>query len=82
MRAKISSKGQLVLPKDLRERRGMVEGAEVDVEEVQEGVLLKLVRGPEGASLGDLVGCTGYRGGRKSLEDMEAAVRKNARARR
>jgi AbrB family looped-hinge helix DNA binding protein len=82
MRAKISSKGQLVLPKDLRERRGMVEGAEVDVEEVQEGVLLKLVRGPEGASLADLVGCTGYRGPRKSLEDMEVAVRKNARARR
>lgn len=82
MKARISSKGQLVLPKALRQSRGMVEGAEVEVEEVPGGVLLKLVRGPEEASLADLVGCTGYQGPPRTLQDMEFAIRKGARARR
>lgn len=82
MRTRISSKGQLVLPKGVRESRGMVEGAEVEVEEVPGGVLLKLVRAPADASLADLVGCTGYRGRAKSLEEMDTAVREEARTRR
>ena len=79
MRTRISSKGQLVLPKEIRERRGMLEGMEVEVEEVPGGVLLKLVRGAEDASLDELLGATGYRGPTKTLEDMERAIREGAR---
>jgi AbrB family looped-hinge helix DNA binding protein len=82
MRARISSKGQLVLPKKIREARGLGPGSEVEIEEVPGGVLLKLVRSSEEASLEDLLGCTGYRGPRRTLEDMEAAIREGARARR
>lgn len=78
----MSSKGQLVLPKQLRESKGLVEGAEVLVEDVPGGVLLTLVAGPQRSSLADLVGCTGYAGAPTSLEDMETAIRKGARARR
>ncbi len=80
-RARISSKGQLVLPKHIRESKGLVEGAEVLVEEVPGGVLLTLVPGARQSSLADLVGCTGYAGAPKSLADMEAAIRKGARGR-
>jgi AbrB family looped-hinge helix DNA binding protein len=82
MRARISSKGQLVLPKKIREARGLGPGSEVEIEEVPGGVLLKLVRSFEEASVEDLLGCTGYRGPRRTLEDMEAAIREGARARR
>ena len=82
MRARVSSKGQLVLPTEIRRRRGIEAGSEVEIEEVPEGVLLRLVRGPVAASLDDLVGCTGYKGPKKTLHDMEEAIREGARARR
>jgi AbrB family looped-hinge helix DNA binding protein len=78
----MSSKGQLVLPKEIRERGGFGPGSEVEVKEVPGGVLLKLVEGPESATLDDLVGCAGYRGPRKTLDDMAAAVRLGARGHR
>jgi AbrB family looped-hinge helix DNA binding protein len=82
MRARLSSKGQLVLPKEIRERRGLGLGSEVELEEVPGGVLMKFVRGPEGATLDDLIGCAGYRGRRRTLDEMAAAIGEGARARR
>ncbi|MGH7436870.1 MAG: AbrB/MazE/SpoVT family DNA-binding domain-containing protein [Polyangiaceae bacterium] len=82
MRARVSSKGQLVLPKAIRRSRHLVPGSEVEVEEVPGGVLLKLVRGPQQASIDDLLGCTGYRGPTRTLQDMERAIAIGARARR
>ena len=34
---------------------------------------------PRGTTVEDVLGCTGYKGPRKSLEDMEAAIAKGAR---
>jgi AbrB family looped-hinge helix DNA binding protein len=82
MKARVSSKGQLVLPKEIRDKRGIGPGTEVEIEEVPEGVLLRLVKGSKVVTLRDLVGCTGYRGPRKSLEEMAAAIQKGARAAR
>jgi len=82
MRARVSSKGQLVLPTEIRRRRGIESGSEVEIEEVPGGILLRLVRGPVATSLDDLLGCTGYAGPRKTLKDMEEAIREGARARR
>lgn len=82
MRARVSSKGQLVLPKAIRRSRELVPGSEVEVEEVPGGVLLKLVRGPGEVPLQSLLGCVGYRGPRRTLRDMEKAIVTGARARR
>ena len=82
MRARVSSKGQLVLPAEIRRSRNLGPGSEVEIEEVPGGILLRLVRGPEAASLDSLLGCTGYRGPRKSLKAMEAGIAEGARARR
>jgi AbrB family looped-hinge helix DNA binding protein len=81
VRARVSSKGQLVLPKEIRESRGLGPGSELEIEEVPGGILLKVVRGPEPASVDDLLGCTGYRGPRKTLEEMAEAIRRGARVR-
>ena len=80
MRARVSSKGQLVIPKELRTRRGLHPVAELDIEEVPEGVLLRLLPAPSAGVLDDLLGCTGYHGPRRALEKMEAGIRKGARA--
>ena len=82
MRARISSKGQLVIPQAIREARGMTEGVEVEVVEVPGGVLLQLAGGPKASTLDALVGCTGYRGPPKSLAAMTAAIRRGAKAQR
>ncbi len=82
MRVRISTKGQLVLPRVVREARGMVEGAEVEVLEVPGGVLLQLVRATDAATLDDLVGCGQYQGRPKTLDEMSAAIRRGARERR
>lgn len=82
MKARLSSKGQIVLPKYLREMRGWNPGTVLDVEEVPEGVLLRFVKHPLVASVEDLLGCTGYRGPRRSLADMDAAIHDEARKRR
>lgn len=80
VKTRLSSKGQLVLPKVLRERHGWKEGTEVEVEEVEGGVLLHFAPPTPSASLDDLLGCTGYRGPRRSLRDMQEAIVRGARA--
>ena len=78
MKTRLSSKGQLVLPKVLRERHGWKEGTEVEVEEVAGGVLLHFAPPAEGATWDDLLGCVGYRGRRRSLAQMQEAVARGA----
>jgi AbrB family looped-hinge helix DNA binding protein len=41
VRAKFSSKGQIVVPKELRNRLGFVEGTEVVFSETNDGLLIK-----------------------------------------
>ena len=55
MRTRLSSKGQIVLPKELRDRRGLRAGAELEIEEVPEGMLLRLVGGRSAGALGELL---------------------------
>jgi AbrB family looped-hinge helix DNA binding protein len=80
MKTRLSSKGQLVLPKVLRERYGLKEGTEVELEEVEGGVLLHFVPATGVASLDDLLGCVGYHGPRRSLVAMQRAIARGARA--
>lgn len=78
----LSSKGQVVLPKEIRAKRGWSAGTELEVEDTPTGVLLRVVRNIGDAALDDLLGCAGYSGPKKTLEDMEAGIEAGARARR
>jgi len=82
MKARLSSKGQIVLPKLVRDRRGWEVGTVLEVEEVSDGVLLRPVARSPVTFVEDLLGCTGYRGPRRSLADMEAAIRAEAKKKR
>ena len=79
---RLSTKGQLIIPKDIRERHGWTPGVELIVEDRGDAVVLRRAEDLPETTLEDLVGCAGYRGPARSLEDMEAGIAKGARERR
>lgn len=79
MRVRLSTKGQLIIPKAIRARRGWGAGTKLRIEERGDHVALSsAVAGEDAVSLDDLVGCVGYAGPRRSLADMQAAIAKGA----
>jgi AbrB family looped-hinge helix DNA binding protein len=79
---RLSTKGQLVVPKEVRLRHGWIEGVELVLKDEGDGVLLRAARSLPETTLEDIVGCAGYRGPMKTLEEMEAAIARGARERR
>ena len=68
---KLSSKGQIIIPKSVRETHHWMPGTEFTVEDTPEGVLLKPKRLFPATRLEDGLGCTGYQGPPLSLEDID-----------
>ena len=78
---RLSSKGQVVLPKSVREAHGLQSGAVFAVEARVDGILLRpLVEPFARTRIQDVLGCTGYTGPRRSLEEMEQAIAKGVMA--
>jgi AbrB family looped-hinge helix DNA binding protein len=75
---RLSTKGQLVLPQEVRERHGWAPGTVFEIEERRDGVLLRVAGAGAETTLDELIGCTGYRGPRRSLEEMEEAIARQA----
>lgn len=79
---RLSTKGQLVVPKEIRERHGWSTGVELVFEDLGDRIVLREALGLLETQLEDLIGCTGYRGPARTLEEMEAGVAEGARQRR
>ncbi len=80
-RVRLSTKGQVVLPKSIRKRKNWEPGASLIIEETPEGVLLK--QAPLFAPTGveDVFGMLRYSGRPLSIEDMDMSVLAEARRR-
>lgn len=76
---KLSSKGQVILPKSIRAEKKWKPGLQFAVEVAGEGVLLRPLKRFKPTTVAEVFGCAGYRGPRKSLKDMETAILKEAR---
>ena len=77
----VSTKGQVILPKAIRDRRDWDAGTRLTVEETPDGVLLKRApvfapRRPE-----EVFAFLPHKGDPKSIEDMDAAILAEARRR-
>ena len=76
----LSSKGQIIIPKSIRESHHWMPGEKFIIEETQAGIILKPARPFPATTLEEGFGCAGYRGARKSVEEMtegiEAELRK------
>ena len=77
---RLSSKGQVILPKSIRASHKWEPGVEFAVEDTPDGVLLRPLKLFEATRLQDVVGCTGYRGPARTLEEMDDAIAAAARA--
>ena len=78
MKTRLSTKGQVVIPREVRERHGWSAGTEIWIEDRDDHVVLRATEHPE-STLDEIAGATGYRGPRKSLEEMEAGIAEGAR---
>jgi AbrB family looped-hinge helix DNA binding protein len=77
----VSTKGQVILPKAVRQQKRWEAGTRLTVENTKEGVLLKAAPLFAATEPGDVFGSLRHRGKPKSLEDMNAAVAAEARRR-
>ena len=73
---RLSTKGQIVLPKAVRASRAWRPGTEFIVEETGDGVLLRPARAFPEAELDMVAGCLRSKRKSKTLAQMDAGVRR------
>jgi AbrB family looped-hinge helix DNA binding protein len=72
---KLSSKGQVVLPKSVREEHGWAPGTEFEVESTPGGVQLRARTPFPRTGIGQVFGSVPYTGPMKTLDEMDEGVR-------
>jgi AbrB family looped-hinge helix DNA binding protein len=77
---KLSSKGQVIIPKEIRSRHHWETGQELQAIDTDEGILLRPASPFPETSMKEVASCLAYSGKTKTLEDMEAAIKKGARS--
>jgi AbrB family looped-hinge helix DNA binding protein len=77
---RLSSKGQVILPRSVRAAHGWEPGVEFAVVDTADGVLLRPLKPFAVTRLDDVIGCAGYTGPAKTIGDMEDAIAAGARA--
>jgi AbrB family looped-hinge helix DNA binding protein len=70
----VSTKGQVILPKAIRDQRRWEAGTELVVEDTAEGVLLKAKPVFPRTRPKDVFGSAPYTGPPRSIEEMNAAI--------
>jgi len=77
----VSSKGQVILPKAIRDQRQWPAGTELIVEDTPDGALLKAQPVFVPTRPKDVFGSVGYDGPAKSIADMKQGVAAEAKRR-
>lgn len=71
---RLSTKGQIILPKGIRSARAWGPGTEFTVEETGDGILLRPAARFPAADLGQVAGCLRSKAKRKTVAQMHAAI--------
>ena len=81
VRARISSKGQLVLPKAVRDAFGLGPGSEVEIESTGNSIVLKPItrRNRKRYTVDEVAGFLKYEGPPVSIRDMDRAIEDEVR---
>ena len=79
---RLSSKGQVIIPKAIRETYRWAIGQEFIVEDTGEGILLRPKSPFPRTTVEEVAGCLKYSGPPKSLEQMEDAIKEGAQEQR
>jgi AbrB family looped-hinge helix DNA binding protein len=78
---RLSTKGQIILPKSIRDAHDWGPGTEFTVEETSEGVLLRPSERLPETTLEEVVGCLAWRGGPKTIGQMRKGIWREVRRR-
>ncbi|MDX8395540.1 MAG: AbrB/MazE/SpoVT family DNA-binding domain-containing protein [Mariprofundaceae bacterium] len=73
--ARLSSKGQLIIPKSIRDQHAWHTGQELEVIDTKEGILLRSKSPFPTTTIDDLTHLKAYSGPTKSLDEMTEAIR-------
>ncbi len=76
---RLSSKGQVIIPKPLRKAHHWETGQELVVIDLGDGILLKPKAPFAEKNISDVASCLNYTGKTKSLDDMEEAISKGVK---
>lgn len=76
---KLSSKGQVIIPKSVREAHRWEPGTEFTIEDTPQGILLKPKKLFPETRLEDGLGCIGYQGPPLSLEEIDRLLEEDIR---
>jgi AbrB family looped-hinge helix DNA binding protein len=71
---RLSTKGQIILPKNIRTSRAWVPGTEFTVEETGDGILLRPAARFPGADLDEVAGCLRSKRKSKTPAQMHTAI--------
>jgi AbrB family looped-hinge helix DNA binding protein len=77
----VSTKGQVILPKAIRDEKNWAPGSRLVVESTREGVLLRSERVFPATKFEDVRGCLAGKGKSMSLDEIDAALRAAAKRR-
>ena len=77
----LSSKGQVILPKNIRNAHRLKSGMRFEVEDTAEGILLRPLKPFAPTRHEDVFGCLRYDGKAKTIWDMNTEVLSEARRR-
>ena len=80
-RTTLSTKGQVIIPREIRDRHGWTPGTRLDVEDRDDGILVRAVSSRPVTTVDDLLGILPWKGKAKSLAEMEAGIARGARRR-
>lgn len=77
----ISTKGQVILPKAIRDQRHWAAGTRLTVEDTPDGVLLRATPAFPETSIDAVFGSLRYSGPALSIEEMDAVIAREAQRR-
>ena len=78
---RLSTKGQIILPKAIRDSHAWRPGTEFVVEETKESILIRPVRLFPARKLDDFCGSLKSRSGPKTIADMNSGIEREVRRR-
>ena len=79
---RLSSKGQIILPKAVRDLHHWEPGTDFLVEDTGDGVMLRPIKAGAPTRLDDIVGCLRVKGPARTIEEMDSAIDAELRDRR